>query len=184
MLKLDQDPPVLLTIPKPDKTPRPVDQIRAAVVLSTGDVIVADAYSNAAHRFAMSGKYIAPFATIDALRLAVNAQDQVAMLERDGKSVALLDRDGKTIRRIANKGTGYEFRNPVDVAFDPLGHLYVLDRDSSSVFVFKPTGALVSSFTVPEKSPGAFRKPKAMTLDSAGRIFIYDDRTENVLIYQ
>ncbi len=183
-VRFDPDPPIMLTTPKPDKTPRPLDEIRGAVVLTTGDLVVADADSKSVQRFGPSGKYLGPFAPIDASRLAVNALDQIAALDRESKSVVVFDRDGKTLRRLPARGTGYEFKNPMDVAFDPFGNLYVLDRDTASVYVFKPGGSLVVAFSVPERNPGAFRKARAMALDSAGRIFIYDERTENVLVYQ
>jgi TolA-binding protein len=183
-VRFDPDPPILLSTPKPDKTPRPLDEIRAAVVQKTGDLLVADADSKSVQRFGSSGRYIGPFVGIDASRLAINALDQTLILDRDTKSVVLVDRGGKTLRKLVNKGTGYEFKNPVDISFDPFGHIYVLDRDSASVYVFTSNGNLVVSFNVPEKNPGAFRKARALALDSAGRLYVYDERTENVLIFQ
>jgi TolA-binding protein len=183
-VRLDPDPPILLSTPKPDKTPRPLDEIRAAVVQTTGDLLVADADSKSVQRFGSSGRYIGPFVGTDASRLAINALDQTLILERDTKSVVLVDRGGKTLRKLINKGPGYEIKNPVDVSFDSFGHIYVLDRDSASVFVFKSNGNLVVSFSVPEKSPGTFRRARALALDSAGRLYIYDERTETVMIFQ
>jgi len=106
------------------------------------------------------------------------------MLERNSSVVVIAGPDGRTLKRIDARGPGYEFRNPVDVAVDRLGHVYVLDRDSGSVFVFTPQGQYRTSFSVPERAPGAFRKATAMALDSAGRLYIYDDRLEVVQVYQ
>ncbi len=183
-LRFDQDPPILLSTPKPDKTPKALDEVRAAVVQTSGDVLVADANSQSVLRFGSSGGFVGPFAAIDASRLAINALDELAALDRDTKAVVVTDRDGKPLRKIPNKGTGYEFKNPVDIGFDPFGHLYVLDRESESVLVFKPDGAYTLTFNVPEKNPGAFRRGRALMLDSAGRLFVYDERTETVLIFQ
>ncbi len=183
-IRFDPGPPIPLSTPKADKTPRPLAEIRGAVALTTGDILVADVDSKSVLRFGSSGKYIGAFATVDASRLAINALDQVAMLDRESKSVVIVDRDGKSLRKVVNRGTGYEFRNPVDLCFDPFGHFYVLDRESASVFVFRPNGTLVLGFNVPERNPGAFRRARALTLDSAGRLFIYDERTENVLVFQ
>jgi TolA-binding protein len=183
-VRFGPDPPIMLATPKPDKTQKPLDEIRAAIVQTSGDLLVADADSKSILRFGSSGRFIGPFASIDAERMAIDALDQTLVLERDTKTVIVLDRNGKTLRKIPPKGTGYEFKNPVDVCFDPFGHIYVLDRDTASLYVFKPGGSLVVTFNVPEKNPGAFRKARAMALDSAGRLFLYDERTENVLIFQ
>jgi hypothetical protein len=107
----------------------------------------------------------------------------VAALDRDS-AVVLLKRDGKTVRTFAKKGAGYEFKRPVDVAFDALGHLFVLDRGQSSVFVFGAQGQLLTTFTIPEKAAGAFRKAVAFAVDRAGRLYIHDDGAKRLLVYQ
>jgi hypothetical protein len=69
-----------------------------------------------------------------------------------------------------------------DVAFDRLGHLYVLDR--TAVFVFSPQRKLLTTFSIPEKSPGAFTNGEALALDSAARLFVFDGRTNAVQVYR
>jgi hypothetical protein len=98
--------------------------------------------------------------------------------------VVVLDRDGKTIRALAKKTASYELKRPVDLAFDAFGHLLVLDRGQSSVFVFNRQGTLVTTFTLAEKAPGAFRRATAMAVDDAGRLYIHDDGAKRILIYQ
>ncbi len=100
-----------------------------------------DAKTNSILRFAANGRYIGPFGSGPATRLAVNAVDDVAILDRNGKAVSVVDREGRPLARLQAKGTGYDFQEPVDVAFDALGHFYVLDRASGSIFVFGPQAA-------------------------------------------
>lgn len=175
---------ISLTIPQPDGKAKSVDDVPAAGATSRGEWLVSDRKSKAILLFSAAGKYVKPFATIVADRLAVNVLDDVAVLDRDTKTITVLDRDGKTVRQVAARGAGYELENPVDVAFDAIGHLYVLDRDKGAVFVFGVQGKLVASFTIPEKSPGAFQKAVALGLDSAARLYIFDDRAQHVQIYQ
>ena len=59
-------------------------------------------------------------------------------------------------------------------------HLYVLDK--TQVVVFAPGGKLVATFTPDAQS--AFRSGTALALDSAARLYIYDDAQERVLVYQ
>src|SRR5258708_3944971 len=86
------------------------------------------------------------------------------MIDRETKSVVIVDRDGKALARIAQKGAGYEFDNPVDLTYDAFGQIYVLDRGRASVFVFGPRNRLLTTITMPEKSPGAFPRASAFGL--------------------
>jgi len=108
-------------------------------------------------RLSAAGKFGGTFATLNTERLALNWLDDVAMIDRDAKGIVIVDRDGKPLGKIPAKGQGYEFDNPVDLAFDPLGHLYVLDRGKASIFVFSPKNRLIATISVPEKEPGAFQ---------------------------
>ena len=114
--------------------------------------------------------------------MAVGPGDLVVMLDRDNKSVVVVDRGGKSLVKILGRGQGYELSNPSDVAFDDLGHVYVLDR--SAVLVFTQDGKLLTSFSPPQNTTGSFRDASAFALDQAGRLFIYDEHNERVQVYQ
>ena len=173
---------VTLTAPRDNGQAKVLEDLSAVVVLSTGDRIVADRGARAVYRFDAAGKYISPFATVRANRMAVGPGDLVVMLDRDNKSVIVVDRGGKSLVKILGRGQGYELSNPNDVAFDELGHIYVLDR--GAVLVFAQDGKLLTSFTPPQNTPGSFRDASAFALDKAGRLFIYDEHNEHVQVYQ
>ncbi len=173
-----------VAIPSPDGKPRQVEDIPAAVALPNGDRLVADHKGKGVLRVSNAGKYLGAFATISADRLALNYLNDVAVLDHDSKSVTVFDRDGKTVGRIVTKGAGYELDNPVDIAFDPLGHLYVLDRGRAAVFVFGTKNRLIASLTAPDRTTGSLQKPQAFALDAAGRLFVYDDRSQRIQVYQ
>lgn len=164
--------------------PRAVDDIPSAVQLSTGDLIVADRRGRNVIRASPDGAYLGPFSGTNAERLARNQLDDVAIIDRDARSVVVLDRDGKALSRFPQRGTGYEFDRPVDVAFDPLGHLYVLDRGRASVFVFGPGNRLIATVTVPQREPGGFQRPNAFAIDTAGRLFVFDESVQRIRVYQ
>jgi hypothetical protein len=159
-----------------------LDDLSAVAILSTGDRLVADRSARAVYRFDAAGRFMSPFASVRASRIAVGPGDTVALLDRDTKSISILDRDGKAGARIMTKGTGYELKNPTDLAFDALGHLYVLERDA--VDVFTTTGTLVTTFTPQPQGSGAFRDASAFALDEAARLYIYDEHAERVQVYQ
>jgi TolA-binding protein len=175
---------VTLTAPRDNGPQKVLDDLSAVAMLSTGDRLVADRSVRAVYRFDAAGKFAAPFASVRASRIAVGPGDVVALLDRDTKSISIVDRDGKPAARIMTKGTGYELRNPTDIAFDALGHLYVLERDG--VDVFTAAGTLVTAFAPPAAAQGSggFRDASAFALDEAARLYVYDERTERVQIYQ
>jgi hypothetical protein len=174
-----------ISIPQPGGKIRQAEEIPSVIALSNGDRLISDRKGKAVVRVTVAGKFIKNFATINAERLAMNQFEDIAMLDKDTKSVVITDRDGKTLTKIAQKGTGYEFDNPVDIGFDVFGHLYVLDRGKPTIYVFSPKYKLVTSIaTAPEKEPGAFPKPQAFALDAAGRLYVFDDRSARIQVYQ
>jgi hypothetical protein len=97
--------------------------------------------------------------------------------------VTLFGRDAKILARIPERGTGYQLRRPADVAFDRLGHVYILDR--GSVFVFAIQGPrLITTFTIPEKGTGAVGTPQALAVDSAARLYIFDEKSNMVQVFR
>ncbi len=175
-----------LSVPKQDGTPRTLGDITSGVVTSMGDLLVVDSNAKNIARFAHAGKFAAPFAPVFPFRLAVDVTDRVVSLDESGNGLSLLEHDGRPRATVPPRGQGYEFDRPMDLAVDPLGHIYVLDRNKATVFVFAqgPQPRLLSAFSIPAKSPGSFRKAVCFALDSAGRLYIYDDDVEKIQVYQ
>ena len=128
--------------------------------------------------------FLSVFSSTYAARLVLSPLEEIAMLDKGSKTITIVDRDGKPISKIAGRGTGYELDDPVDVAFDLLGHVYVLDRGKASVVVFGPKNRFVANVTIPEKSPGAFTRAAALSVDTAGRLYIFDERAKRIQVYQ
>jgi TolA-binding protein len=173
-----------ISVPQKDGKIRQAEEIPAVLPLSNGDRLISDRKEKTIIRVAVNGKFLKNFATLNAARMVMNRLEDVAVLDRDTKSVVVMDRDGKTLTKIAAKGTGYEFDNPVDLAFDAFGNIYVLDRGKPTLYVFGPKNKLLASFTMPEKETGSFPKPQAFALDGAGRVYLFDDRSQRIQVYQ
>ena len=160
---------IRLGLPQSDGKMKEIDEISAVLALSTGGWLVGDRKNKVVQMFSAEGKYEKAFVTTPVDRLVKSTLQDVAVLDRDAKQVSVFDWTGKSIGRVVARGTGYELTNPVDIAFDTLGHLYVLDRSKGAVLVFSSPTKLLTTFSIPEKSPGAFQKAVAFALDSAGR---------------
>jgi TolA-binding protein len=171
-----------LLVPRPAKPPRPVEKIEAAVALPTGQWLVADGDEGVVQRFSATGEYVAPFATLEAVRLALSPQGDLAAIERASKSIIVFNLEGRSVGRIEARGARYTFRNPRDLAYDVFGHLYVLDE--TAVAIFNRRLELMLVFAPPERSPGGFREATALTLDSFGRLYVADGDAKRVRVYQ
>jgi TolA-binding protein len=176
------------TITTPEKEPgktRPVEEIPSVVAMSSGQRIIMDRKAKNLIRVGVDGRYIGNYLTnVNGEKLALNRLDDVAVIERDSKAITIADRDGKVLTKIAAKGANYQFDEPIDLTFDQLGHLYVLDRGKGSVYVFNPKYKLISTFTIAQNNPGSFAKAKAMAVDAAGRLYIFDERVKRIQVYQ
>lgn len=177
-------PIVPLQSTKPDGTPRFLTDSNTAVMWSTGDYLVSDPPTRSILRFSADGKWLGVFAQSRSNGLSLNSLDEVASLVREEKRVWVFGRDGKTVRQMGPRAETYELRDPVDTTFDALGNLLVLDRGIGSVMVFSPTGRLAASFAIAQKTPGNLFGAGAMTIDSGGRLFVYDEPTARVQIYE
>jgi TolA-binding protein len=175
-----------ITVPQPaPKPPRPVEEIPAALVMSSGHRLVVDKKEKTVVRYDAAGRYIAPFLpAINTERIAINSLDDVAVIDRDAKAITIVDRDGKPLSKITTKGANYQLDEPVDIGFDRLGYLYVLDRGKASVLVFGPKNRLITTFTIAENAPGAFTRARALGLDAAGRLYIFDEKAKRIQVYQ
>jgi TolA-binding protein len=187
-----------LNRPRPDGPPEPLEDIEGVVQLSTGEWLVADAGTRAIHKYARTGEYGGVWAQAKVTRLAVNAVDQVAGIDRDQKVIVFYNAAGKVTDRLPLKGAGYLFENPVDLTYDAFGHLYVLDREAVGVFSPYPAtkGAPAPAAGAPrfrlvtlyqdlvEKSPSSFRRATGFAVDQAGALYLADDRAQKIRVYR
>lgn len=167
-------------------SPRQLEDIPAMITLGGGDRLAIDRKGKAVIRLSAAGKYVSNFATVNAERVVRNEFDEVAMIDRDSKGIVIADRDGKIVNRIAAKGAGYQLEEPTDLAFDGLGHLYVLDRRKAAIHVFSPgpKSVLLGSVVSAGREPGALQKPRALAIDAAGRLYVFDESSQRIQVYQ
>ncbi len=184
-------PGVALRIPDPPDKKKAVDDPSGLIQNWKREWLVADRGAKAIWVFDEKGEYLRAFlsatANIAPDRLAANAFDEVAVLDGDRKMVTILDREGRAVRAIDPQA--HRFDRPVDLAFDPLGHLYVLDRGRGEVVVFpaqwvgQPRPIAVFT-TPPERDPGAFRRAVALAIGARGQLFMFDEGARRIQVYQ
>ena len=126
---------------KPGVT-EPLEKIESAVVTPGGLTLIADDKRKRVCRFDAKGVFQGPFPDTrerQGVRLAIDAEGDVTVLEREQKTVQVYDEAGKPLRSVAPRGAGWELKKPVDVAVDPFRNTYVADEEGF-VYLFSPQG--------------------------------------------
>ncbi len=164
---------------KPGGSPKPVDEVLAAVLTRDGSLLVSDEDREKVLRFDAKGELLGTFPPQDSsrrkvTRLVVDGEGAIVWLDREEKAVRVFEETGKEIRAIGPAG----LKKPVDVAVDPFRNLYVADEDQG-VLVFDAQGRPIATITGPE-----LRRPRAITLDATGAVLVYDDKAERILRYR
>ena len=160
---------------------RDVD-VEAATLAPGGDLLVADRKSRSILRFGADGAFRVRVAAGDVVRLAASPLGDVAAVTRETGAVFIVGRDGAPHAFTGTAG-GAPMR-AVDVAYDVFAHLYVLERDSVSVFA--PTGERIVAFApggTGRTVIGGFHTAVAFAVDESGRLFVLDAESERVQVY-
>ena len=173
-------PPLQMTLPRSGADPKDFREIAAAGVTATGDWLIMDEEERAIHRFSGTGEYRGVFVTGRVKRLSVGPDGQIAVVDRDNRIRVMAE--GRELAEIPRKGSSYEIDDPIDVAFDVFGHLYVVDQNG--VFIFGRNRQLMLRFPASDDTPEAPRKITAFALDQFGSLFIADDDDKHIVRYQ
>ena len=173
-------PPLQMTLPRPGQDPKDLREIDAAGVTATGDWLIMDGDEREIHRFSATGEYRGVFVPGRVKRLAVGPQGQIAVVDRGNRIRVMVQ--GRELTEIPRRGPSYEIEDPIDVAFDVFGHLYVVDE--KRVFIFGRDRELMLRFPASDDTPGAPRKIIAFALDRFGNLFIADDDDKQIVRYQ
>src|SRR4029079_5086649 len=89
---LEGAPSTPIGVPVAGKLPREVEEIPSVVTLGGGDRIVVDLQGKAVIRVSSAGKFSGNFAPqLNAGRIARNALDDVAMIDREVKGIVIAD---------------------------------------------------------------------------------------------
>jgi TolA-binding protein len=163
---------------KPGDKPEPLERILAAAVTRGGFVLVSDEKNDKVYRFDGHGTFQGTFPPRDAadrkvVRIVVDTEGAILLLDRDEKTVRVYDETGRALRSIGPAG----LRKPSDIAVDAFRNVYVADEEGG-VVVFDPEGR--PFFTLGSD----LGKATAIALDSTGAVLVYDDRADAIVRYR
>jgi TolA-binding protein len=166
---------------KPGET-QPLEKLAAAAVTQAGSVLVSDEKKKKVFRFDGRFQYQGAFPDVkerQVSRIVLDGEGGIVMLDRQEKTVRAVDESGRVLRTIAPRGPGYDMRKPVDIAVDAFRNTYVVDEEGAAVLVFSPPGQLLATVGAQD-----LKKPRAVTVDPAGAVLVYDDKLQRILRFK
>jgi DNA-binding beta-propeller fold protein YncE len=113
--------------------------------------------------------------------------DKLYVADVDGKEVEIIDRNtGEVIQTLkgSEESSFGLFRMPVNLTVSPLGHLYVSDMLSNTVFEFDDKLEFVRNYGRPGDTYGTFSRARGVAVDSSGYLLAVDAAFENVQIFE
>ncbi|MDE0636810.1 MAG: hypothetical protein OXI43_13305 [Candidatus Poribacteria bacterium] len=111
-----------------------------------------------------------------ALRVAVNAQNQLYILDAKRGRIHKFAADGKKLLTFGRYGAGDgEFdKDAADIAIDPRGNVFVADTGNHRIVKFNSDGKFVRNFGKKGRDNGEFVKPMALVTLPTGEILVKD----------
>jgi len=162
---------------------RPVREIGGVGVDQDGRIYVADQKTGEVLLYSRDLDFRAPLHRSGSGRLAglkVGFDNKVYILDPREKSVVILS-EGKSVARIRLDEAPAEIAEPVGLAVDDLGDLYLCDAGTGRVVVLDPTGRKVLATLKGDRSKSGLSSPEQIEVDHQGRIYVYDRRADAIL---
>lgn len=115
--------------------------------------------------------------------VAVNEGGTVYIADTGNRRVDAFSPDGAFLFSFGPEIGEYELEEPVSLAWDPAGFIYVLDRKLRKVFKCRPSGGLVKVWGMLGDGVQDFDDPVAISYDGRSYLFILDRGAKRVMVY-
>jgi len=110
------------------------------------------------------------------------------VINTDRGMIQVYSPEGELVRAFGSLADGPDhLSSNGPIAFDPAGHLWVMDRLDGSLVQFSPAGEIVTKIEPQELGTFAITpvgtEPIGLAIDDAGRFFVTDIASNNVFVY-
>ena len=165
----------LLPLTRPEgSTPRPIRDLSGMAVDGDGRVYVGDSRTMEVVQYGRNLDFRAAVYRSASGRLGplrAGLDDQLYILDTKEKTVVVYA-EGKSTTRLRLDEAPASILEPVDLAVDDLGDLYVCDAASGRVVVLDPSGKTLLAGLQADKARGGLLAPDRIEVDHQGRIYI------------
>jgi hypothetical protein len=112
------------------------------------------------------------------LVVSENARHRISVFDRNGNLITRFGARGSNGSVGGLGGNDGEFNNPLGIAVDSQGLVFVADTGNARVQKLDPrSGNVVAKWGSPGSGPGQFRKPRAIAVDAEGNVSVLDSQT-------
>ena len=115
----------------------------------------------------------------NAFGIACDRAGDIYVSDNKKKNIRKFGFDGRLLNTFAFMHSSV----PVTVAVDQCGYIYTSDEPTHKIFVLDSTGTCVSSFGREGEATGAFRKPRVITVDNEGKVYVCDNLNNRVQVF-
>ena len=112
--------------------------------------------------------------------LVVGAEGRLYTIDRRGRRVIEVDPNGTSSRVIASA----DLQEPVAIAADDLGDLFVLDRRARSVVVMTVEGKTLETIVSRPETPAEFNDATALAVGPGSEIYVHDAKRRTIIRFR
>ena len=100
------------------------------------------------------------------------------VLSPDQKCVFIYDHNGELSGKLKSAGAGYNLLQPIDIAVDQFGHMYILDKKLKNIMVFNSNLHKIAEFKLTKYG---ITSPLSMAVAPDGSLFIADKKKHDII---
>ena len=153
-----------------------------------GNIIVADFGHKLIKIFSPDGKFLMKIGGQGSFTYpahCVQCDKYLIVSDRNEHCIKVFDRNGNFQYNFGKQGGGDgEFKYPVCLSVNKLGHLIVSDRGNDRIQVFELNGKFVAKFGTKGSNLGEFFNPYSVAVLSNGRIVVTDSVNHRIQIFE
>lgn len=140
-----------------------------------GRVYIADSYADRVVVLSSGGSLLRSVSGLaKPVSVAVDTGGRMYVGNNNSGNVAVFDADGNLLFKLG-KGDG-EFSQPNDIAIDPAGNVYVVDKWKHAVRIYSSVnGVLIGALGEQGTGDGQFYRPLSIAIDAAAREIVVLD---------
>ena len=165
---------------------RPIEKISAAVRVGFGSIAMLDEERNEVLLYEgdpakLKSLYRDATGRARLTGLALGTQGRLYTIDRRGRKIVEITPGGASREIAPAAGTGAAMEEPVAVAADDLGDLYVLDRRAGAVVVMTLEGKPVARIASETGTAGDFSSATALAVGPRAEIYVHDAKRRTLL---